>query len=203
MDELISTKTSTASFPLSGALAGTGSTIVFAAIHHALISDIWFSLVPMLVAGALCGLCLAWSFGRLFRPPSIASWLFYNLVYVALFFLLGIASLIFLEPVTTIAELVAANEAPHELIRQALPLTLGFTITAAALISFLWGRNPLDVAAVLLTCIVLVSLLGLNVSVLGLVQLTSGSFSLVAMLFGLIVALNVAYLALFLLIERL
>jgi hypothetical protein len=203
MEKLMTPGNRTASFPLSGALAGMGSTVAFAAIHHALISDIWFSLVPMLVAGALCGLCLAWSFGRLFRPPSIASWLLYNLVYLGLFVFLGIASLIFLEPVATVTELIVANEAPHELIRQALPLTLGFTITAAALISFLWGRNPLDVVAVGLTCIVLVSLLGLNVSILGLVQFTSGSFYLVARLFALIVALNVVYLALFLLKERL
>jgi hypothetical protein len=203
MEKLMTPGTRAASFPLSGALAGMGSTVVFAAIHHALISDIWFSLVPMLVAGALCGLCLAWSFGRLFRPPSIASWLLYNLVYLGLFVFLGIASLIFLEPVATVTELIVADEAPHELIRQALPLTLGFTITAAALISFLWGRNPLDVVAVGLTCIVLVSLLGLNVSILGLVQFTSGSFYLVARLFALIVALNVVYLALFLLKERL
>jgi hypothetical protein len=203
MEKLMTPGTRTASFPLSGALAGMGSTVVFAAIHHALISDIWFSLVPMLVAGALCGLCLAWSFGRLFRPPSIASWLLYNLVYLSLFVFLGIASLIFLEPVATVTELIVAEEVPHELIRQALPLTLGFTITAAALISFLWGRNPLDAVAVGLTCIVLVSLLGLNVSILGLVQFTSGSFYLVARLFALIVALNVVYLALFLLKERL
>jgi hypothetical protein len=203
MEKLMTPGTRAASFPLSGALAGMGSTVVFAAIHHALISDIWFSLVPMLVAGALCGLCLAWSFGRLFRPPSIASWLLYNLVYLSLFVFLGIASLIFLEPVATVTELIVAEEVPHELIRQALPLTLGFTITAAALISFLWGRNPLDAVAVGLTCIVLVSLLGLNVSILGLVQFTSGSFYLVARLFALIVALNVVYLALFLLKERL
>jgi hypothetical protein len=203
MSELIQTGTRTFSIPLSGALAGMGSTVVFAAIHHALISDIWFSLGPMLVAGALCGLCLAWSFGRLFQPPSVAAWLLYNLVYLALFVLLGIASLVFLEPVATVSELIVANEAPHALIRQAMLLTIGFTISVAALISFLWGRSPLDVIAVLLTCFVLVSLLGLNVSILGLVEFTSGSFYLVGRLFALIVALNIVYLILFLLMVRL
>jgi Mg2+/citrate symporter len=57
-------------FLLSGVIAGAASTLVFTAIHHLFISNIWFSLLPMLIAGALCGLCLAWSYGRLFRPRS-------------------------------------------------------------------------------------------------------------------------------------
>lgn len=187
---------------LSGMIAGAASTFVFTAVHHLFISDIWFSLPPMLAAGALCGLCLAWSYGRLFQPPSTTTWVLYNLVYVALFFLLGLLSILIFEPIITIPQLIVANEPPHELIRQAMPLTLGFILGSAALITMLWGRNLVDVAAILLTCAVLITLLGLNVSVLGLVHLSSGAVPLLAGLFGLIVALNLVYLVTFLLLER-
>ncbi|MFO7538220.1 MAG: hypothetical protein R6X32_09185 [Chloroflexota bacterium] len=189
-------------FLLSGVIAGAASTFVFTAIHHLFISNIWFSLLPMLIAGALCGLCLAWSYGRLFQPPSIPTWLLYNLVYIALFFLLGILSILIFEPIATIPQLVVANEPPDELIRQAMPLTLGFILGSAALMTILWGRNLVDIAAILLTCTVLIILLGLNVSVLGLVYIPGSAISLVAKMFGLIVLLNLVYLAIFLLLER-
>jgi hypothetical protein len=37
---------------LSGAIAGTATSVGFAGLHHLLISDIWFSLVPIGVPGA-------------------------------------------------------------------------------------------------------------------------------------------------------
>jgi hypothetical protein len=40
----------------SGTIAGSVSAFVFAAIHDLFISDIWYSLNVLLVAGALCGL---------------------------------------------------------------------------------------------------------------------------------------------------
>jgi hypothetical protein len=72
----------------------------------------------------------------------------------------------------------------------------------AALITIFWGRNLVDIAAILLTCTVLIILLGLNVSVLGLVYLPGSAISLVAKMFGLILLLNLVYLATFLLLER-
>lgn len=187
---------------LSGTVAGAASVVAFAAIHQLLISDIWYSLLPMMAAGAVCGLCVAWSYGRLFRRASAASWLMYNLLYVALLVLLGVASLIVYEPVATIPALIAANEPPRELIREAMSLTVAFTLLSAALIGLLWGRNLLDHAAILLTCTVVVVLLGLNVSVLGLVHLTRGTFHLLAETFGLILAINLSYAAFFVVLER-
>jgi hypothetical protein len=202
MVNLTSSSTRNGRFLLSGVIAGAASTVVFTAIHHLFISNIWFSLLPMLIAGALCGLCLAWSYGRLFRSPSIPTWLLYNLVYIGLFFLLGLLSILIFEPVVTIPQLIVANEPPDELIRQAMPLTLAFILGSAALITIFWGRNLVDVAAILLTCTVLIILLGLNVSVLGLVYLPGNAISLVAKMFGLILLLNLVYLAIFLLLER-
>ena len=186
----------------SGAFAGVLSTVLFTAIHDLLISDIWSSLPPMLLAGAVCGLCVAWTYRRLFGHSSIANWLRYNLLYFAMFLLLGVVSVVAFEPTTTIAALVEANEPPAELIGQALPLTVAFTIGAAALISTLHGRSWRQFGATLATCTVLVLLLGLNVSVIGLVEIPSGSVYLVAELFALIGILVAGFVSAFLLFER-
>jgi hypothetical protein len=186
----------------SGAVAGAISAFAFAIIHHLFISNIWFSLIIMMVAGAVCGLCIGWSYRLLVRAPSTGSWLRYNLLYVAMFALLGAASVIVYEPVTTIGALIVANEPPDELFGQAMPMTLVFTLATAALVSLLHRRSWLNFGAVLLTCTVLVLFLGLNVSVIGLVEIPRGSLYLIAELFGLILALNAVYVAVFMGLER-
>jgi uncharacterized membrane protein YuzA (DUF378 family) len=81
-------------------------------------------------------------------------------------------------------------------------MTILFTLGTATLLSVLYGRNRRHFGAVLLTCTVLVLLLGLNVSVIGLVAIPSGSRYVVAELFGLIVVINLAYVASFIVLER-
>ena len=186
---------------ISGAVAGAASAFVFTVIHDIFISDIWFSLVPMLVAGALCGLCVGWSYALLVQTPSTGSWLRYNLLYVAMFALLGAISVLAFEPVTTMAAVVSANGPPDALIGQAMPLTTLFTLCMAVLVTMLYGPAWKRFGAVLLTCTVLVLLLGLNVSIIGLVSIPRGSLYLVAEMFGLIVALNVVYVVMFLALQ--
>ena len=122
------------SYIRSGAVAGAVSAFAFAIIHHLFISDIWFSLIMMMVAGAVCGLCIGWTYGLLFEAPSTGSWVRYNMLYVVMFVLLGAASVLVYEPVTTIAALIEANEPPDALFRQALPMTVGFTLAMAILV---------------------------------------------------------------------
>jgi hypothetical protein len=186
----------------SGAVAGAVSAFAFAIIHDVFISDIWFSLLMMIVAGAVCGLCIAWSYGLLVGAPSTGSWLGYNVLYVVMFALLGVTSVLVYEPVTTIGALIEANEPPDELFGQAMPMTVVFTLATAVLVSLLYGRGRRRTGAVLLTCTVLVLLLGLNVSVIGLVAIPRGSLYLVVELFALILAINVVYVAVFIGLER-
>ncbi|MEZ4769478.1 MAG: hypothetical protein R2844_13750 [Caldilineales bacterium] len=158
-------------YAASGAVAGAVSALAFTVIHDIFISDIWFSLVPMLAAGALCGLCIGWSYALLVRESSAGSWLRYNLLYVAMFALLGALSVLAFEPVTTMAAVVSANGPPDALIGQALPLTAAFTLGMAILVTLLYRAGWKRFGAVLLTCVTLVLLLGLNVSVIGLVDI--------------------------------
>jgi hypothetical protein len=198
----MTTSSSIWSYTRSGAVAGAVSAFVFAIIHDLFISDIWFSLLMMMVAGAVCGLCVGWTYALLFKAPSTASWLQYNMLYVAMFVLLGALSVLVYEPVATVAALVAANEPPDELIRQAMPMTILFTLATATLVSLLYAQRWLHFLAILLTCTVLVLLLGLNVSAIGLVYFPSGSVYLVLEMFGLILAINLVYVALFVALER-
>ena len=190
------------SAPVSGALAGIVSAFAFTVIHHILISNIWFTAPIMMFAGGLCGLCIGWSYRLLVEKASIGSWLRYNLLYVAMLMLLGAASVIVFEPVVSMAELMASDGPPHELIGQALPMTLLFTVASSVVISQLYGQSWRHYGAVLLTSMVLVLLLGLNVSALGLVSVPRGSFYLVAEFLGLIVVINLIFVVVFLALER-
>ncbi|UCG23892.1 MAG: hypothetical protein JSW55_17435 [Chloroflexota bacterium] len=189
-------------YAVSGAIAGAASAFIFTIIHDILISDIWFSLAIMLVAGALCGACLSWSYSLVVDAPSLRSWAAYNLLYDAMFVLLGLVSVLLFEPVTTMAAVVTANGPPDELIGQAMPITAVFTLLMAIIISLIYGFNWSRFGVILLTSTVLVLLLGLNVSVIGLVSIPRGSWYLVMEMFALILVLNVMYVIVFVGLER-
>lgn len=181
------------SFPRSGAAAGAGSALTFTVVHDLFISDIWAMLLPMLVAGAVCGACLGWSYRRLAVRPTVPGWLRYNGTFLVMFGLLGALSVAVFDPVTTMAEVVSANAPPDDLIAEAMPMTVAFTLVTATVVTLLHARRSRELGPVLLTTSVLVLLLGLNVSAIGLVEIPSGSAYLVAELFGLIVALDVVF----------
>lgn len=110
-----------------------------AALHDLLISDIWFSLPAMMVAGAVCGLCLAWSYHLVFRTPTPAGWLLYNLEFVGLFVVLGGLSFLVFEPIYTIPGLAPGVESPDALLGQAIPLSATFGLVAGVALSLLRG----------------------------------------------------------------
>ena len=91
----------------SGAIGGVVSVVVFAGVHHLLISNIWETVVIMAIAGALAGVSLAWSYRRLPGRPSASRWLRYNAAYVGMFAVLPVISIALFDPVMTFVE--AAN----------------------------------------------------------------------------------------------
>ena len=116
--------------------------------------------------------------------------------------LLGLNSLIVFEPVTTVAAVIEADESPTALIRRALPLTAAYTVGSALVVSALYRRSWRYLGAALVTATVLAALLGLNVSIIGLVDIPLRSAYLVAELLGLIALLDVVYAATFAGLER-
>ena len=186
---------------LFGAIAGVVSALVFTIIHGLMISQIWFILVPMLVAGAICGLCLSWRYGALVETPSIGGWLRYNALYLLLLFGLGPISLGLYEPMMTIPELLASPTGmPDVLIEAMMPLTAVYTLLMALFITWLYGRRWLRLPIVLATCAMLMLLLGLNIAPMGLVYLTTGWLWMLLELLILIVALNLVFVLGFLLL---
>lgn len=189
------------SFLRTGAIAGGISTLFFTVVHHIFISNIWFTFPLMLLAGALCGLSISWSFGALSAKRTVGGWLRYNLLYVIVLVLLGITSALVFEPVTSMMALMQADGPPDALIAQALPMTLVFTVLAATVLTALHGFSWRNFGAILMTASVLVLLLGLNISALGLVSIPRGSFFLVAEFLSLVVLLGAVYAAAFLGLE--
>jgi hypothetical protein len=186
----------------SGAMAGATSAFLFTIIHAIFITGIWSMLAFLLLAGALCGACLGWCYSLMVRRPSLKSWLAYNLLFDAMLVLLGLTSVLIFKPVTTMAELIALNGPPEALISQALPMTAVFTLIMAAIISLIYGFTWSRLGAALLTSATLVSLLGLNVSVIGLVAIPRGSWYLVGEMLALILVLNAALVIVFATLER-
>ena len=178
------------------------STLVFTVIHQVLISSIWFALGPMLLAGVLCGACLAWSYALVVPTITLRSWVRYNVLYLVMFVVLGITSLAAFEPVTTIAALLAANQPPNELIGRALPMTGVFTLGITAIFSYFYRTNWRGVGGILLTAVTLVLLLGLNISTLGLVEVPRASLGVLLEVFGLLLAIFGVYAAVVVLLER-
>ena len=181
----------------SGALAGTVAVLAFMTVHAIFISNIWFSTVAMIAAGAVSGACVAWTYALLVPHPSVRSWVRYNLVYMGIFVALGVCSVLVFDPVTTIAALIQAKAPPTDLFARAMPMTLVFLVAITITLSMMYGRQWHQVAAILVTCSVLLALLGLNVSAIGLVDVPRGSLHLIAELFGLILVLDAVYAAAF------
>jgi len=186
-------------FPVFGAVAGAASATCFAAVHALFISDIWYAIVPTAVAASICGACVAGSFGILVRDPTVRGWLLYNTTFVGLFALLGIVSLVIYQPVTTIPALLTLHGPPSWLFERTVPLQISFTLAAAALITPLFGRRWWHIGPVLAT--VLVFALGLNISIIGLVEIPRSSAYIVAELVGLILTIVVAYAVVFVVLE--
>lgn len=192
----------TANFLRSGTIAGLVSALIFTIVHQNFINDIWFSIPIMLIAGALCGPSLGWSYGVLVSVPTLKNWLAYNLVYMAMFGILGAVSVAAFDPITTVEALIEVNESPNELIGKAMPLTVVFTFLMAGIVTVLSTRRWANFGPALLACVVLVLSQGLNVSIIGLVSLPSGSLYLVVELFALILALGVVFAVAFAILER-
>jgi len=186
---------SAGSFASTGAIAGAFAALVFCVVHQLLISPIWFALVAMLIAGAVCGASLAWSYTVAVGSRTVRSWIQYNALYVGVLVALGITSLMMFEPVTTIPELLKSNEPPRALIGHALPVTAVFTAASAALLGALYRPGWGGAGAILVTTLVVVLFLGLNISILGLVFVPRSMSYVIAEVLTLIVTLASVYAA--------
>lgn len=177
----------------TGAVAGVASAVAFAGIHYVLISDIWDMMGVMALAGALSGLCLAWTYRRLTAPVSVGSWMRYNLTYVALFAVVPALSMAVFDPVMTFAEASAAEGPLDDLVVEALPMTIVAVLVIAAAVSLAFGSLRHDFGPILTTVVVMMAFLGLNLTIIGLVGWSSAMYRVVAEFIGLILAMGLVF----------
>ena len=121
-----------ASFFLDSSIGPFGF-LIFYLILIVILGCLIDSISIMLIAGALCGPSLGWSYGVLVSVPTLKNWLAYNLVYMAMFGILGAVSVPAFDPITTVEALIEVNESPNELIGKAMPLTVVFAVAFAIL----------------------------------------------------------------------
>ncbi len=186
----------------SGAIAGGISVLVFTIIHHLFISKIWDSVAVMLIVGALCGASLGWSYALVAKTPSPGGWVRYNACYVFVLVLLGLISLMVFEPVTTVSELLQTQAPPIALFRRTLPLMVASTAATALTLSLLYRPDWRGRLVLFLTSTLMVFPLGLNLSILGLVEVSSTTLRLLAAMLGLILTLAAVNVVVFVGLER-
>lgn len=155
-----------------GALSGGGTVLVFAFVHDVWISDIWFNVGPMVLSGALCGLAVVWSYNSAEPSQSMRRWFVFNGVLVGLLVALGGLSFVVLDPRFTMAEAMAMEDALAELIPPALPLMIGAIVVGTALVWVGYGRRARALIPAFVVQVLLVFLVGHNLAILGLVELS-------------------------------
>ena len=155
-----------------GALSGGLTVLVFTFVHDLWISDIWFNVGPMVLSGALCGLAVVWSYNKAVSPQFLRRWFVFNGVLVGLLVALGGLSFVVLDPKFTMAEAMAMEDALAELIPPALPLMVGATLVNTGLVWVGFGREARALIPAFVVQVLLVFLVGHNLAILGLVELS-------------------------------
>ena len=178
-----------------GAATGALTVLGFTILHDIVISDIWFSLLPMLLAGTICGTCLAWSYRATVGGRSTARWYGYNASYVAILLGFAMVSLVMLEPRYSIAELMVADDALGDLLPPAAPLLIVGPLVGTAITWLLFGRGRGSFVPILVTQYLVGFLLGHNLAALGAVRWESAIVPLLAEFVALTIALAVTYAA--------
>ena len=185
-----------------GALSGGLTVLIFVMIHHLWISDIWFNLGPMVLAGAVCGLVIVWSYTKAVSEHSPRRWFVYNGFQIGLLVALGMVSFVVLDPKFTMAEAMVMDDALAELIPPALPLMILAILVGTFLLWIAYGRKRGALAPILVTQVLLVFLVGHNLAILGLVELSGDLLAVFAEFIGLTAFLGVGFAAGLMLLTR-
>jgi len=154
-------------------VAGGFTVLGFMVIHDLWISDIWFSVGRMVFAGALCGLCIVWSYNTAALDHSVKAWFAYNGVIAGLLIGIGGVSFLVLDPKFTMAEAMLMDDALAVLMPPAMPLMIGASLIGTGLLWMIFGRHRRSIIPILVTQTLLVFLVGHNLAILGLVEMTS------------------------------
>lgn len=177
----------------AGAVAGVVAVLVFTVLHQIFINPIWWMFPIMAIAGAGCGFCLAWSYAKLVPNPSWRTWWGYIGMVNVMFGLLALASALIYDPIITMAEMVESSGGNPIPMSETLPLMIVFTLGWAGLLTLMYKGGWHEFGAASATIAVLMLLLGFNLSTVGLVDVPTEGWILLAEFFGYVTALSVTY----------
>ncbi|MHA2098953.1 MAG: hypothetical protein ACW99A_09715 [Candidatus Kariarchaeaceae archaeon] len=187
-----------------GVIAGILSCLIFLIFHQLTISNIWFSAPFMLLISALAGFALVKSYLALFNHYGLLSWIGYNIYFISSLGILSLLSIIIFTPKYTSDEILNAGGAPPDgLITNALPLTIIMMLISALGIVYGVTKSFEAFPIVLLTSAVLFLTLGLNLSILGFVEVSTQHQYLVQKFLAMNVMLGVSFLGIFSLLRAL
>lgn len=178
---------------VAGGIAGAVSTAAFTVFHQIFINSIWWMFPIMLIAGIVSGVCLAWCYAVLVPRPSPRSWTLYVAMFTGMFGVLALASSAIYEPIITMAEVLESTSGNPVPVGETLGLMLFFTLSWAGLITWFYGGGWRAFGVAVITTSVLMLFLGFNVSTLGLVEIPTDGWVLMAEFFGYIAALGGFY----------
>jgi hypothetical protein len=85
---------------------------------------------------------------------------------------------------------------------RALPMTVVFTVVGAAVVTWMFGRRLAGFGAAVVTMTVLMLTLGANISIIGLVEFSGGTWYLVGEFFALTALLGAVFAVTFAILER-
>jgi hypothetical protein len=188
---------------VDGAISGGLTVLLFAFVHDLWIMDIWFNSMPMVLSGALCGLAIVWSYNTSVSSHSARRWFTHIGVLVGLLVALGGMSFALLDPKFTIAEAMAMGNALAELIPPALPLMIGAILVGTGLVWIGYGRRASALLPALVVQVLLVFLVGHNLAILGLVEISKNLAATFAEFIGLTALLGFGFGAWVMILPRL
>jgi hypothetical protein len=147
----------------------------------------------MAFAGAVCGLSLSWCYAELVPEPSWRSWWGYVGMFIVMFGFLTLASVIIYDPIITMTEMVESSGGNPIPMFETMTLMVVCTVVWARLLTLIYKGGWRGFGAASVTIAVLMLLLGFNLSTVGLVDVPTEGWVLLAEFFGHVAALSVTY----------
>ena len=156
----------------AGAVTGALATLGFIVIHGLWILDIWDMTGPMLFSGAVSGLVIVWSYNTAVGGEHTpARWFGYNGLIALLLILLGISSVVVLEPKFTMAETMRMDDGMAELMPPAVPIMVVAVLVGTFVLWAAFGRRRRALIPILVAQILIVFFLGHQYAFLGVVEM--------------------------------
>ncbi|MHA2503534.1 MAG: hypothetical protein ACXAE3_11770 [Candidatus Kariarchaeaceae archaeon] len=190
----------TLSPPMLGIITGLLACIVFNIFHQITISNIWNMSAFMLPVSALAGFTLLSSYGVLYGDFVTFTFSIYIVYHTLSLTALSLVSVIVFTPRYNSATVIndTGGAPPPQMIRDAFPLTIAWMLVSTIVIVLLVNPTLVGFLSTLAASATLFLTLGLNLSILGLVELEPQHRYLVHKFLAMNVGLGLSFLVIYL-----